>query len=104
MEDLFLSFGRGVIKFLVSLFVGTGVGMLTFGILTRDRPEVWSSREPPAELFLGIGAGLLSAAAMMIVLFFVVRQRGSRLPSGRPDGKYPDQGSPPPIGEGTFRK
>jgi len=104
MEELFLSFGRGVVKLLVSLFVGTGVGMLTFGILTRGRPEVWNSREPPAELFLGIGAGLLSAAAMMLLLFFVPRHRGGRSPSARPEGKIQDHGGPHPTGEGTFRK
>jgi len=97
MEDIFLSFGRGVVKFLISLFVGTGVGMLTFGILTRDRLDVWSSRQPPPELFLAIGAGLLSAAAMMLLLFFVPRLRGGQSPSGRPEGKAQDHGSPPRL-------
>lgn len=66
-----IAFGRGVIKVLISIVVGFGVGLLVIGIATADRPELWQQRDPPGEIFIGIGAGLLSGGGVLLLLFFV---------------------------------
>jgi hypothetical protein len=70
MNEVFLAFGRGVVKFLISCFVGTGVGLLTFGIAVKDNPYWYSAPAPPGGLFVGFGAGLLTTGGMMMALFF----------------------------------
>jgi hypothetical protein len=65
------AFGRGVIKLLVSLLVGFGVGLLVIGNAAKDNPDFWHGRDPPGGLLMGIGAGLLTAAGALIVLFFI---------------------------------
>jgi hypothetical protein len=70
------AFGRGFIKLLVSLFGGTGAGFLVVGI-TYARPEYWTidqrgGAEPTTGLvMLGLGAGLVATAALLILLFVV---------------------------------
>ena len=71
MAEFWRALGRGFIKLLVSLLAGFGVGLLVIGNVSRDQPEFWEGRNPPAGLFLGIGAGLLTAAGLLILLFFV---------------------------------
>ena len=66
-----LAFGRGFIKLLISVVVGFGVGLLVIGILTANRPDLWQRREPPGELFIGIGAGLLSGGGTLLLLFLL---------------------------------
>jgi hypothetical protein len=73
MHETLLTVGRGIIKLLVSLFVGTGVGLLTFGITARDIDTMWDRPGPPNEFFTATGAALLSTAIMMFVLFFLPR-------------------------------
>jgi hypothetical protein len=73
MNETLFALGRGIIKLFVSMFVGTGVGLLTFGINARDIDTIWARPGPPNEFFTAVGAGLLSAAIMMFVLFFVPR-------------------------------
>jgi hypothetical protein len=109
MWEFWAAFGRGVVKLLVSLFAGVGVGFLTFGIIARDRPELWRSREPPNELFIGIGAGLLTTAVLLLLLFgvpWLLR----RAPPGRwsagPGGGQEAVGEPGAPGDddaGRFR-
>jgi hypothetical protein len=77
MSDLLLAFGRGVVKTLISVFVGTGVGFLTFGASVEDTQVLWRAYGPPAELFLAIGAGMLSSGAVMFVLFSFPRSRNA---------------------------
>jgi hypothetical protein len=64
------AFGRGIIKLLVSLLAGFGVGLLVIGNAARGDPDFWRER-PPGGLLEGIGAGLLTAAAMLLLLFFM---------------------------------
>ena len=71
MQETVLALGRGVVKTLISLFIGSGVGLLTFGISTRDMPDLWEHRTPPPGLFTAMGAGLLTTGAMMVLLFFL---------------------------------
>jgi hypothetical protein len=86
LRDTLLRFGRGVIKVLVSLLVGIGVGLLTFGITVRDIDSIWDRPGPPGEFFLATGAGLLSTGFVMALLFFVPRlwsapeQAGGKVP------------------------
>jgi hypothetical protein len=65
--------GLGIVKLLISLFVGSGVGLLTFGLRTTDNSEIWMRSIPPASLFTALGAGLLSTALMMVLLFLLPR-------------------------------
>ena len=71
MDRMLLALGRGIVKTLVSLFIGGGVGLLTFGIATRHMPDIWEHRTPPPGLFTAMGAGLLTTGAMMVLLFFL---------------------------------
>ena len=73
MQGTVLALGRGVIKTLISLFIGSGVGLLTFGVATRDMPNFWEHRGPPPGFFTATGAGLLATGAMMVLLFFLPR-------------------------------
>jgi hypothetical protein len=66
-----LALGRGVIKILISGLLGVGVGMLVFGITTAGKPEIWEMRRAPGEMFIAIGAGLLSGSGMLLVLFLI---------------------------------
>ncbi len=75
MREVLLAFGRGLVKFLVSLFVGSGVGLFLFGFFTRGQPT--------GELFLAIGAGLLSAGVMLLLLFGIPWLRGRPRPQER---------------------
>ena len=78
MQDVFLALGRGLIKVLISLLVGAGAGLLALGIAGRDKPNMWEpQRGPAAELFLGVGVGLLTAGVLMAVLFLFSRRRPS---------------------------
>lgn len=70
MNELLTSFGRGLVKVLISGLVGTGVGLVTFGASTRGMDDLWSRYGPPSEMFLSIGAGLLSSGALLVPLFF----------------------------------
>jgi hypothetical protein len=92
MQEVLLAFGRGLIKVLISLMLGAGAGLVTFGYSAKDRPDLWWHRDPPAELFLGIGVGLLTAAAVMLALFFVWPRLAPRLTDerGRRAGPDPD--------------
>jgi hypothetical protein len=78
MYELLLAFGRGIVKVLISVFVGTGVGLLTFGLSVKDKPDVWEKGDPPGEVFLAVGAGLLSTGGLMTGLFYLPRSVSSR--------------------------
>ena len=54
MGDTLYALGRGIIKTLVSLFVGGGIGLLTFGITTRDMPDLWERNGPPGAFFIAL--------------------------------------------------
>ncbi len=73
MEGTMLALGRGLVKLMISLFVGGGVGLITFGVTTKDVPDLWTRNYPPPGFFTAIGAGLLSCAFVMAVLFIVPR-------------------------------
>lgn len=73
MWDVLYAFGRGLIKFLVALFIGVGVGLVTIGSLAIKDPTAWDfHHQPPfGPLLLGIGAGLLTAGGVLFVLIFI---------------------------------
>lgn len=77
MREVLLAFGRGFVKVLISLLIGTGAGMLALGIAARDKPDLWANNKhgPPPEALLGIGVGLLTAGAVMAILFMFSRRR-----------------------------
>jgi hypothetical protein len=70
VSETILAFGRGCIKVAVSLFVGTGIGLVTFGLSIDDIDNVWSRPGPPSAVFVAVGTGMLSAGALMAILFF----------------------------------
>jgi hypothetical protein len=69
MMALPVVFGRGLIKVVIAVLVGVGVGFIVFGATALDKPDIWRRRDPPADMFLGIGAGLLSGGGVMLGLF-----------------------------------
>ncbi|MBI1914610.1 MAG: hypothetical protein HYS12_07715 [Planctomycetes bacterium] len=77
MREVLLALGRGLVKVLISLLIGTGAGMLALGIAGRDKPDLWQrgQRGPTPEVLLGIGVGLLTAGAVMAILFMFSRRR-----------------------------
>lgn len=78
VREVLFAFGRGLVKVLTSLLIGAGAGLLTFGLSTQDKADLWRQRDPPPELFLGIGVGLLTAGALMALLFMFSRLRQRR--------------------------
>lgn len=69
--SLLLALGRGLIKILISALVGFGVALLLIGLTTAGKNEIWRQPGPPGELFIGIGAGLLSGGIIMLLLFLL---------------------------------
>ena len=73
--EVLKTFGNALIKLLIGLTVGFGVGLLTLGLFAINYPDQWESSkiyegQPLIHLFLGIGAGLLALTAMLVLLFF----------------------------------
>lgn len=83
MWDVLYAFGRGLIKLMIAVFIGVGVGLVTIGALAIKSPESWNFREPPpfGPLLLGIGAGLLTAGGVMFILIFIPWPRRGAAPS-----------------------
>lgn len=73
MNELLVAFGRGVLKTLISFLIGTGIGLVTFGATVNGSDDLWMRHGPSPELFLAIGAGMLSTGGSMIALFFIPR-------------------------------
>lgn len=84
MVEVLYALGRGIIKVLISLVIGSGAGMLTFAIAAGSEQGMWTRPEPPMELFLAIGVGLLTFGALLMAFFFIGRRREA-LPPARPD-------------------
>src|SRR5882724_1976880 len=92
MREVLLAFGRGIVKVLISLLIGTGSGMLALGIAARDKPDLWhqQQRGPTPEVSLGIGVGLLAAGGLMAILFLFSRRRAFDDEPGRKRGVTAD--------------
>jgi hypothetical protein len=84
MQDVLLALGRGLVKVLISLLIGAGAGLLTLGIAGRDKPDLWQRPGPQPEVLLGVGVGLLTAGALMAVLFLFSRRRAPAADRGGP--------------------
>ncbi len=94
MREILLAFGRGFIKVLISLLVGAGAGLLALGIAGRDKPNMWEpQRGPAAELFLGVGVGLLTSGAVMAILFLFGRRRAPETARGEPASRAREDAS-----------
>lgn len=90
VSDLLRAFGWALLKLLIGLTVGLGVGLVTVGGRSLNDPGAWDFRTGPpiGEVMLAIGIGLLASAVMFIVLFYSPWSQGS---PGR--GKRRDDGS-----------
>jgi hypothetical protein len=89
MREVLLAFGRGLVKILIGSLVGTGACLLTLGIVSRDKPRV-SDTSP--EFYLAIGVGLLTAGALLAVMFLFSRHRTpevDRREQAPPAAKWP---------------
>lgn len=64
------AFGRSIIKIMISALLGVGVGLLVLGIVSNNRQDGWG-RPRDSEIFIGVGAGLLSGGAMLLTLFLI---------------------------------
>lgn len=71
MKDVLLTLGRSIVKILISLFAGTGIGLVVFGTTVKDTPDLWLRPGPPPGIFVAVGAGMLTAGIMMLGLFFL---------------------------------
>lgn len=66
-----IGFGSGIIKLLISVAVGVGVALLVIGIVSNSRQDQWGGRARDPEIFMGVGAGLLSGGGTLLALFFI---------------------------------
>lgn len=73
MCETLTALGYGIVKVMISAFVGTGVGLITFGASTQNKPEVWQSSNPPGEMFLSFGVGMFITGVVMALAFVVPR-------------------------------
>jgi hypothetical protein len=89
MDGTLQALGRGIIKTLISLFVGSGIGLLTFGIATKDIPDLWERNGPPGGFFIALGAGMLATGAMMVLLFYMPRMSKAPASKGVPFNELP---------------
>jgi hypothetical protein len=71
MNETLLTFGRSIVKLLISLFVGIGIGLVTFGVVVEDVENIWDRAGPPSGFFLAMGATVLSTGIMMALLFLL---------------------------------
>jgi hypothetical protein len=83
--EFLLAVGRGLMKLVISILAGAGVGVLVLGLTTRGRPEIWHASVPTAELLIAIGAGSLTAAVLLLLLFGICWLR-RRAPGPRDTG------------------
>jgi hypothetical protein len=90
MDGPLFALGRAIIKLIISLFVGGGVGLLTFGITTNDIPDLWRRDGPPSGFFTALGAGMLSSAFVMMILFLTPRLSLSPKGKGAPFSELPN--------------
>jgi hypothetical protein len=69
--NAFLTVVEVLVKCLIGLITGGGVGALVFGIgLIKEGITDFSGYgPPPGPIFIGVGAGLLSAALTMAFMF-----------------------------------
>lgn len=74
MNDVLRALGFGLVKLLIAVAAGVGTGLIVFGLRAEERPQILEGRLPPPEMFLSIGAGLLTTAALLLVMFFFPRR------------------------------
>jgi hypothetical protein len=89
MDGSLYALGRGIVKTLISLFVGSGIGLLTFGITTKDIPDLWERNGPPGGFFIALGAGMLATGAMMVLLFLLPKLSTAPTGKGAPFNELP---------------
>ncbi len=84
MWEVLYAFGRGLVKFVIALFIGLGVGLVTLGGLAVSSPGAWDFRQAPplGPLLLGIGSGLLTAGGVLFILIFIPWPRRRPGPEG----------------------
>ena len=97
MFTMLQALGRGVIKVLISLAAGGGIGLLSVGVLATMNPDLWDYHTmdrhgPPfGPTLLSVGAGLLTAAVMLCALFFPTWWRTATT------GQWMSSDEPPPL-------
>ena len=63
--------GRGIIKFLIGLFTGAGVGLLVIEYFAHGNPDFWRTQGPPPQgVPMGVGVACLVSAVVWFLLFF----------------------------------
>jgi hypothetical protein len=71
MREFLQVLGGGLIKLIICIMTGFGVGLLWMGQTARDQPDFWRHPEQGPSFFEGIGAGLLSCAGLLVLLFVI---------------------------------
>jgi hypothetical protein len=71
MPEFLFVVGRGLIKLLICLMAGFGVGLYLIGQAARDFPEFARRPEQMPAFYEGIGGGLLTCSALLILLFVI---------------------------------
>jgi hypothetical protein len=69
MESLLRSLGWILVRVLIALLAGFGVGLFLIGQAGIKDPEAYSRYLPPPGVYDGIGAGLLTGGGMLLLLF-----------------------------------
>ncbi len=97
--EVLKTFGNALIKLLIGLSVGFGVGLLTLGIIAVNQPDVWKPpmiyEEPPlTHLILSGGAALLAFTVMLVLLFYGPWVKKDNPPAGSQDNASPADRQP----------
>ena len=93
------TFGYALIKLLIGLSVGFGVGLLIVGIFAVNQPDLWKSpmiyEDPPlTHIVLGSGAGLLAFTVMLVLLFYGPWAKKDNSSAGSQDNPSPADRQP----------
>ena len=118
MNELLSKLGSGLIKLLVSVLFGVGVGLMVVGIFLARDPGWFRRPDPPGGLFLAIGAGLMTTAGLLVFFFlspWASRRSPPALPSENelwPEERlppkainkdpWPEEGVPKPVNDDAF--
>lgn len=97
MFTMLQALGRGVIKVLISLVAGGGVGVLSIGVLATMNPDLWEyhvldRHGPPfGPTLVSVGAAMLTTAVTLCALFFPTWWRSGSI------GQWIHADEPPPL-------
>lgn len=83
MNDLARAFGRGIVKILISLFVGVGIAMAILGYCAKDKPQILQPGDPSSEVYLAFDIGLVTSGLVLGALFIFPKAINGTVATGK---------------------